>query len=78
MCWMQKKKARDFKYNNSIIYINEHLSPENRRLFAEASKKRKDLNFKFIWTNNGITYVRKEEGSPQIIIDSDEALGKLV
>ena len=73
-----KKKARDFKYNNSIIYINEHLSPENRRLFAEASKKRKDLNFKFIWTNNGITYVRKEEGSPQIIIDSDEAQGKLV
>ena len=69
-----KKKEKVFKYNDNDVYINEHLSPEHRRLFGEASSKKKELHYKYIWTNNGITYVRKEDGSPVLTIDSDQAL----
>ena len=72
-----KKKCRAFKYKGNDIYINEHLSLENRRLFGEASLKRKALNYKHIWTSNGIIYMRKGDGTPIITIDSDDALNEL-
>ena len=55
-----KKKAKLFIFRGNDIYINEHLSPERRRIFAEASAKRKELQYIYIWTNNGITQMRKE------------------
>ena len=72
-----KKQCRDFQFNNKKVYINEHLMPENRRIFAEASKKRKELNFKYIWTINGITHMRKADGDVVLVIDNDEALQRL-
>ena len=72
-----KKKVQDFKYKNNTIYINEHLSPENRKFFALASQKRKALNYKHLWTNNGITYLRKIDGAEAITIDSEEKLDTL-
>ena len=73
-----KKKAKNFKYKDNDIYINEHLSPVNRRIFGEASVKRKELQYKHLWTNGGITYARKEDGSPIITIDSIEGINQLV
>ena len=72
-----KKQCRDFQFRNKKVYINEHVSPENRRIFAEASKKRKELNFKYIWTINGTTHMRKADGDVILVIDSDEALQQL-
>ena len=72
-----KKKCRDFKYKGNDIYINEHLSPENRRLFATASLKRKQLHYKYLWTNNGVTYMRKDDGLEIQTIDNDEVLNNL-
>ena len=69
-----KKKSKAFKFRGNDIYINEHLSPENRRIFAEASAKRKELHFKYIWTNQGVTHMRKEDGSPMITIENIEDL----
>ena len=69
-----KKKSKVFKFRGNDIYINEHLSPEHRRIFAEASAKRKEFQFKYIWTNNGITHLRKEDGSPMITIENIEDL----
>ena len=45
-----KKKEKIFKYEGNEIYINEHLSPMNRRIFGEASVKRKELQYKHLWT----------------------------
>ena len=50
---------------------------ENRRIFGEASVKRKALNYKHIWSSNGITYMRKGDGTPIFTIDGNEALNKL-
>ena len=73
----KKKLNKSLKSKGNDFYINEHLSQENRRLFAESSKKRKQLNYKYIWTSNGLTHLRKDDGTPVLFIDSDEALDKL-
>ena len=73
-----KKLSKIFKFEGNDVFINEHLSPENRRLFALASTKRKLLNYKHLWTNNGITYMRKTDGAEILVIDSDESLNNLI
>ena len=64
-----KKAKRDLKLDDNLIFINEHLSGENRKLFAMASERKKLLEFKYLWTkNNGSIYMRKNDGSPPISI----------
>ena len=41
----------------------------NRRIFAESQKKRRELNYKYIWTQNGTTHLRKDDGSEIITIN---------
>ena len=38
------------------VYVNEHLSPENKRLFAMASKVKKDFDYKYLWTKKGTIF----------------------
>ena len=70
-----KKAKRDLKLDNNLIFINEHLSGENRKLFAMASERKKLLDHKYLWTkNNGSIYMRKDDGSPPIYISCEEDL----
>ena len=43
------------------IYINEHLSPENKRLFAMTTQKKIEFNYKFLWSKNGIIFLKRDE-----------------
>ena len=67
----------NFKFRNRDIFINEHLSPENRTLFAQASERKRLLNYKFLWTKNGVTHLRKEENSAIITIKCEKDLENL-
>lgn len=50
---------------NSVapIYVNDHLTPENKRLFAQALELKKAKGWKFLWTDNCIIKARKSEDS---------------
>ena len=72
-----KKKCRQFKYRDNAIYINDHLSPSNRKLFALASQKKKDLRYKFLWTKNNSIFLRENERSPIIIVNNEKSLENL-
>jgi hypothetical protein len=65
-----KKKTREHKFKDEIVYINDHLSPSNRKLFALASEKKKQLGFKFLWTKQGSIFMRKDEYADVLWIDS--------
>lgn len=52
------------------IFISESLTPLRKKLFGSANTARKSLRWKFIWTNNGRIYLKKNEDSPTTIIDS--------
>ena len=71
-----KEKLRDHNKVNkdNTILLYEHLSPSYRALYIEAAKFRYDRDFKFLWTRNGIPFLRKDENSRTFKITSAEVL----
>ena len=57
------KKASSIKSLNDLevesldltkkVYISDSLTPMRKKLFGSLNKLKKDLKWKFIWTNNG-------------------------
>ena len=60
------------------IYVNESLTEQNKDLFKECVKVKKELQFTFIWTSNGKIYLRKNESSPVHHINTKADLRKLL
>ena len=52
------------------VYMNERLTKENRLLFREARKWKKDKNFEGCWYYNGTIYIRQQQGKPAFVIRS--------
>ena len=73
-----KKTVRNYKYKNNDIFINDHLSPFNRHLFALASIKKRELGCKFLWTREGLIFMRYDEKSPVINIFSEECINNII
>lgn len=59
------------------MYINESLSYNTRQLFKTAAAIKVSKNYKFLWTRNGIVYMRKKEGDNFIKITSSSDLIKV-
>lgn len=59
------------------IYINEHLTKENKSLLKSCKIKAKEINYKYVWTKNCTIYVRKNEVSPSIPIMCEGDLNKI-
>ena len=78
---LAKEKLKNYKKDLPAaerVYVNEHLSPGNKRLFALATKKKHELNYKFVWSRGGVVFMRKNEGSLSIKITSDEDFDDVV
>ena len=73
-----KKNNRELKYKGHLVYINDHLSKENRKLFAAAAEKKRELGYKFLWTRQAAIFLRKDEHSEVLRIDSIEKLRTIV
>lgn len=76
-------KARKARLNTSDIgiqsqkdepiFINDHLTPEKKRLFAQALSLKKEKNWKYLWTDNGVIKARKTDDSKvHRIADTDD------
>ena len=48
------------------IYVNESLTEKNKELFKLCLKCKRDLSYKFLWTNAGSIFLRKNVSSPVI------------
>ena len=68
---------KQYKFRNNDVYINEHLSKNNRSLFAKAQEKKAALGYKFCWTRGGSINVRKTENSQIVTITCEEDLANL-
>lgn len=60
------------------IYINEHLTKDNKMLLTSCKQKAKELNYKYIWTKNCRVFVRKNETSPPVPINSSADIVKII
>ena len=65
-----KKDHGDLQFNGQSIFINEHLSPHNRMLFAEASSAKKNFGYKHLWVKNGTIFMRKADRSDLLRIET--------
>lgn len=72
--------SRDLGFLNgdaSVIYINDSLTPEKRKLLNAARVVKRDKSFTYLWVNNGRILMRKAEGTPFIEIKNIDDLDKL-
>jgi len=67
-------RAHNKDHPKAGIFINESLTKINRRRFNQCLRFKKENNLKFIWTRNGITHLRKDEGTPAFAIKNETDL----
>lgn len=54
------------------VYINEHLSPENKVFLAKLKQKCRDVGYAFAWSREGKFFVRRASGENSRRINSYE------
>ncbi|XP_046671203.1 uncharacterized protein LOC124361206 [Homalodisca vitripennis] len=59
------------------VYINDHLSPENKQLLSQLKKKCREIGYTFAWCRDAKFFARKDEGGPVKRITSFEIIEKL-
>ncbi|CAK1586567.1 unnamed protein product [Parnassius mnemosyne] len=65
----------------NMIYVNERLTGENRRLFRTTRAFAVEQGYRFCWLRNGCIFIRKgdvKDGSPAIRIKSESDLSRLL
>lgn len=66
-----------YEGEKKAIFVSEHLSPTNKALHAAARSKAKELGYKYVWVRNGRIFMRKDDQSDLITINSITTLDKL-
>uniref|UniRef100_A0A0A9WQ01 Tropomyosin n=1 Tax=Lygus hesperus TaxID=30085 RepID=A0A0A9WQ01_LYGHE len=67
----------NFNDQTGKIYINDHLTRENKHLFFLARKTARDKSYKYVWTTHCTIYMRKDDQTGAVIIRSADDLLKL-
>jgi chromosome segregation ATPase len=78
--WMKNKanlRKEEVKknWNNTNIYINEHMTWYFRNLFWKTREKCK--NYKYIWFKEGKIFVKKDQNTNAILILNEKSLESL-
>jgi len=60
------------------VYINEHLSPDNKIFLAKLKQKCKEQAIKYVWPKEGKFFVRKIDGGKCYRIDRLDDLREVV
>lgn len=60
------------------VYVNEHLTLNNKQLLSKCKNTAKEHNFKYVWTKNCRIYVRRNDTSPYILVSKEADLKKIV
>ena len=59
------------------LFVNENLIHRRKQLFWKTKQKAKGLGFKCFWTNNGQIYVRENEDTEKIQVNTENDLNNL-
>ncbi|KAL4706236.1 hypothetical protein ACJJTC_013779 [Scirpophaga incertulas] len=62
---------------NNKIYVNEHLTKNNKSLLKQCKSKALECKFKYVWTKNCRIFVRKGDSTPSIPITTITDLKKV-
>lgn len=59
------------------VYINEHLTRPGKQLLGAAIAKKKQVNWRFVWTTGGKVFARRDESAAAVHIRSLSDLDKM-
>lgn len=59
------------------VFINEHLTPQNKLLYKQARILARDKGYTFVWLSDCKIFVRKNETSKVILISNEKDLIKI-
>jgi hypothetical protein len=74
---LRNKSTSDLPLLNSTgnkIFISESLTKKNKDLFKETWKRKKELGYKFIWTQSGRIFTKKDVNSAKLHIRNNTDL----
>ena len=60
------------------LYIDENLTAAKKKLFIDAKEIRNRKGYKFIWTHNGLIYLRKDNNSAKVEVNTVDDLKNIV
>ncbi|XP_045537129.1 uncharacterized protein LOC123721709 [Papilio machaon] len=58
------------------LYVNEHLTLNNKILFRQSREAAKKHGFRYVWVKHGVILARKTDTSPVIAIRTDQDIEK--
>lgn len=64
-------------FHDTMFFVNEHLTPENKVLLSKTKVTCKEKGFMYTWCKEGKIFVRRADGEPAIRIDCEEDLDKI-
>ncbi|KAL0884206.1 hypothetical protein ABMA27_016208 [Loxostege sticticalis] len=59
------------------VYVSEKLTHKTQRIYFLSRNFAKDNNYKYCWTSYGKVFLRKADGSPQILVKQESDLIEL-
>nr|CAH7748265.1 unnamed protein product [Callosobruchus chinensis] len=59
---------------SDAVYVNEHLTLNNKLLYRDARQAARDKHYRFVWTKNGSIFVRKDETSRIMLIKNNVSI----
>lgn len=64
-------------FTKQRVYVNEHLTPENKQFLAKLKEKCRNIGFKYAWCRDGKFFVRKSDGERCTKINSYDEMDQL-
>lgn len=64
-------------YPKQRMYINEHLSPDNKQFLYNLKQRCREVGYDFAWFREGKFFVRKTSGQPCKRINNSDDINKL-
>lgn len=64
-------------HDHALVYVNEHLTPQNKKLLGAAIAKKKEMHWKYAWSSGGKVYVRRDDVSEAVRIKGQDDLPKM-
>jgi regulator of replication initiation timing len=62
---------------SSKIFINEHLTPENKLFLSKVKEAARNKSYKYVWCRNGKVFIRKNESEKCIRVEHLSDIDKL-
>ncbi|KAL1418336.1 hypothetical protein MTO96_025982 [Rhipicephalus appendiculatus] len=81
--FLMKARAASLKCSDlgidsrSAVFVNEHVCPELKRLLGQATVRKRETGWKYVWVCDGKIFARQTDNAPKIKIENNDDVNKM-